>query len=117
MSFWDRLICGLFFVSVGPLLPWMRAISLPWELSDGRWQVYRGSLTVNSRRLDSFLPSPVQMAPWTSQSSVSGSTMVTSPLPFGSTVISHRVLLGLFSRWALRTSPPDTVNAKSLRVL
>ena len=30
---------------------------------------------------------------------------------------SHRMLMGLSTRWALRTSPPDTVNAKSLRAL
>ena len=76
-----------------------------------------GPETVNSSRLKSFLPSTVQIAPSASQSVVAGRTIVTSPLPSGSTVISHRMLLGLSSRWALRTSPPDTVNAKSLRVL
>ena len=36
-----------------------------------------GPLTVNSSRLDSFLPSSVQMAPWASQSSVTGRMIVT----------------------------------------
>ena len=50
-------------------LPCVRALPLPWELSYGRWQVYQpGPAAVNSSRLDSFLPSPVQMAPSAAQS-------------------------------------------------
>ena len=57
-----------FFVSTGPL-PCVRDLPLPWELSYGRWQVYyRGPETVNSSRLDSFRPSPVQTAPSAAQS-------------------------------------------------
>ena len=42
---------------------------VPWELSYGRWQVYCcGPEAVNSSRLDSFRPSPVQMLPWAAQS-------------------------------------------------
>ena len=76
-----------------------------------------GPDTVKLTELDSFLPSAVQMAPSALQSVVAGSSIVTSPLPFGSTVISHQMLLGLSIRCALRTSPPVSVNAKSLRVL
>ena len=87
------------------------------ETSIRRRDYCPGPLTVNSSRVESFLPSPVQIAPSAAQFWVTGRTTVTSPLESGSTVISHRMLLGLSSRWALRTSPPDTVNAKSLRVL
>ena len=67
-----------------------------------------GPATVSSSRLDSFLPSSVQMAPWTPQSSVTGRTMVTSPFESGLTVISQRMLLGLSIRCAFTTSPPVT---------
>ena len=68
------------------------------ETSLLRQTYWPGPDTVKFRELDSFLPSPVQMAPTALQSVVAGSSMVTSPLPFGSTMISHRMLLGLSSR-------------------
>ena len=52
-----------------------------------------GPATVSSNRLESGLPSAVQMAPWLEQSVVTGSTMVTVPLPSGLTVISHLTFL------------------------
>ena len=59
-----------------------------------------GPETVNSFRLDSFLPSLVQMAPWAPQSVVAGSSMVTSPVPCGFTVMRQGMLLG----WSVRCS-------------
>ena len=44
-------------------------------------------MTMNFSGLDSIVPSSVQMAPWTSQSSVTGSSTVTSPLESGLTLI------------------------------
>ena len=46
-----------------------------------------GPATVNSKLLESILPSPVQMAPWSSQSLVTGRTMATFPSASGRTVI------------------------------
>ena len=46
-------------------------------------------------RLDSFLPSPVQMAPWASQSPVTGKTTVTSTLESERTLIHQLMMLGL----------------------
>ena len=76
-----------------------------------------GPGTVSSSRLDSFLPSDVQMAPSASQSSVAGRTTVTPALESGSTCISHLTLLPFSIRTALVTEPPVTVKAWSRRVL
>ena len=57
-----------------------------------------GPLTVNSSVADNGLPSSVQTAPGASQSSVTGSSTVTSPLEAGSTTISQPMLLPLTSR-------------------
>ena len=57
-----------------------------------------GPLTVSSSRLDNGLPSSVQVAPWASQSSVTGSTMIKEPSESGVTWISHPILLGGPSR-------------------
>ena len=54
-----------------------------------------GPDTVKFSELDSFLPSPVQIAPSAAQSVVAGSSMVTSPVPCGFTVMSQGMLLGL----------------------
>ena len=66
---------------------------------------YRVLFTVNALRLDSFLPSAVQIAPMPAQSVVCGSTMVTVALESGKTVICQRRLLGLSRRFALITVP------------
>ena len=71
---------------------------------------------MSSTRSDSVLPSPVQMAPSTSQFMVAGSTMVTALFESGLTVISHLTFLPGSSRRALTTSPPVTVKAWSQRV-
>ena len=84
--------------------------------TNGR-RYWPGPLTVSSSRLDSIRPSPVQMAPWSPQSVVTGRTTVTSALESGSTVIRQRILLGLSSRCAVFTAPPVTVKAWSRRVL
>ena len=76
-----------------------------------------GRGTVISSRLESGLPSPVQMAPVAEQSVVAGSTMVTGPLPSGSILISQRMLLERYTLLAFTTSPPDTVKALSRSVL
>ena len=75
-----------------------------------------GSETVNSFLLDSFLPSPVQIAPLAVQSVVTGRTTVTSASALGVTVICQPVLLPWVSRRALATAPPVTVKAWSRRV-
>ena len=51
------------------------------------------------------------MAPCASQSSVTGSSTVTSPLESGLTTISQPMLLGGLKRRAPVTEPPVTVNA------
>ena len=63
------------------------------------------------------MPSSVQTAPSAVQSSVMGSTMVTSPLEVGLIFICHLVLLGGSSLRAPSTLPPVTVKALSRRVL
>ena len=63
-----------------------------------------GPETVNSSRLESFLPSAVQTAPSASQSVVTGRTMVTSAAESGVTVMVHPMLLPWVSRRALVTS-------------
>ena len=72
---------------------------------------------VSPTRLDSFLLSLVQIAPWAVQSEVMGNTMITSELEAGVTVISQRTLLGAASRRALSTVPPVTVKACSCNVV
>ena len=57
-----------------------------------------GPVMVSSSRLDSILPSSVQIAPSASQSSVTGSTMIKEPSESGVTWISHPILLGGPSR-------------------
>ena len=69
-----------------------------------------GPETVTSNRLDSFLPSLVQMAPWTEQSVVMGNAMVTSAFEDGVTVISHLMFLPASSLRTLNV-PPVTVRA------
>ena len=76
-----------------------------------------GPLTVNSSRLDSFLPPWVQMAPWAPQSVVTGRTTVTPASEPGPTWTSHPILLGGSRRRAPVTEPPCTVKAWSRRVL
>ena len=71
---------------------------------------------MSCRRLDSFLPSPVHIAPSAVQSVVMGSTTVTSALEVGSILISQLMLPGGSSRRAFVTSPPVTVKAWSRRV-
>ena len=74
---------------------------------------------MNSSGLDSIVSSSVQMAPCASQSSVAGSSTVTSALESGLTLISHRMLgvsLSLSSRRAPTTVPLVTVNAWSRSV-
>ena len=66
--------------------------------------------------LDNFRPSPVQMAPVAPQSVVAGSSMVTSPVPCGFTVMSQGMLLGLSVLCALSTDPPVSLKAWSRRV-
>ena len=63
--------------------------------------------TVKFRELDSFLPSRVQMAPWTPQRVVTGCTKVTSALETGRTVIRQEMLLDLSTRCAFSTSRPS----------
>ena len=58
----DLNVCGLFFV-------YSRAVSSPAYPA--------GPLTVSTSSLDSFLPSPVQMAPLSAQSVVTGRVIVT----------------------------------------
>ena len=76
-----------------------------------------GPETVISSRLDSGLPSPVQIAPCALQSVVAGSTMVTSPLESGSTTTSQPMLLSGSRRRAPVTEPPVTVKAWSRMIL
>ena len=76
-----------------------------------------GPLTVSPTRPDSFLPSLVQMAPWTEQSVVMGNAMVTSAFEDGWTVISHLTFLPASSLRALLTEPPVTVRACSCNVV
>ena len=57
-----------------------------------------GPETVSSSRLDSFLPSSVQMDPVSPQSPVAGRVMVTSALESGWTVIRQCMLLGFAIR-------------------
>ena len=76
-----------------------------------------GPATVTSSRLERGLRSWVQIAPWVVQSVVTGSTMVTGPLPSGRTWISQPTLLFGASRRALITSPPVTVKAWSRMIL
>ena len=68
-----------------------------------------GPETVTSNRLDSFLPSLVQMAPCTEQSVVMGNTIVTSAFEDGWTVISHLTFLPASSLRTLGNVPPVTV--------
>ena len=72
---------------------------------------------VSSTRLDSFLPSLVQMAPCAVQSVVMGNTMVTSAFEDGWMVISHRTFLPGSCRRTLFTEPPVTVKPCSWRVV
>ena len=73
-----------------------------------------GPETVNSNLPDSILPSSVQTAPWLAQSVVTGSTMVTVPLPSGCTVISRLTFLPASSRRALVTSHPASPGCHSI---
>ena len=75
-----------------------------------------GPETVKFSELDSFLPSPVQIAPVAPQSVVGGSSIITSPVEVGRTVMRQVMLLGLFVLCALRTSPPVTLKAWVFRV-
>ena len=75
-----------------------------------------GPTTVNSNPLESFLPSRVQMAPWSSQSSVTGRTMLTFPSASGRTVIRQWMSLELSTRRAFFTVPPVTWSAWTFRV-
>ena len=78
---------------------------------------YLGPGTVISCLLESILPSPVQTAPSLSQSSVTGSAMLTAPFESGLTATSHDRLLPCSSRRASVTVPAATVNSWSRRVL
>ena len=64
-----------------------------------------GPETVNSFRLDSFLPSAVQTAPSASQSVVTGRITVTAAAESGVTVMVHPMLLPWVSHRALVTLP------------
>ena len=64
-----------------------------------------GPETVNSFRLDSFLPSTVQTAPSASQSVVTGRITVTAVAESGVSVMVHPMLLPWVSRRALVTLP------------
>ena len=75
-----------------------------------------GPATVAARECESGRPSSVQMAPLAWQSVVSGSVIVTSSLPLGSTVTVHARLLLCCWRLAARTAPPVTANAESRSV-
>ena len=81
------------------------------ELFCRSWLCCSGPLTVSSTLPDSFLPPPVQMAPWAPQSVVGGRTMVTSAPESGSTTICQRRLPGLSRRLAPVTSPSVTLRA------
>ena len=72
---------------------------------------------MSSSRLDSILPSWVQMAPSAAQSVVTGSTMVMVESESGVTFISHLTLPVGSSRRIPEISPPVTVKAWSTRVL
>ena len=71
----------------------------PWTLSDVEWFSLR--------------PSSVQMAPALFQLVVSGSVMLTPPLPSGSTVTVQFWLLPWVFRCAFLMSAPLTLNAWS----
>ena len=70
-----------------------------------------GPGTVTSSRLESGQPSPVQMAPSSSQSTVTGKTTVTSASESGKIVTSQRTLPGGASRPRIGSSAygPATV--------
>ena len=89
------------------------------ENADFIWQIAHppGPETMTSSRLDSFLPSLVQIAPWTVQSEVMGNPMVTSGCDDGWTVISHLTFLPSSSLLTLGNVPPVTVNACSFNVV
>ena len=72
---------------------------------------------VSSTRLDSFLLSPVQIAPWAEQSVVMGNTMVTPASEDGWTVISHSMFFPGSSLRTLGNVPPVNVKACSCNVL
>ena len=67
------------------------------------------------RELDSFLPSPVQMAPSAAQSVVAGSSMVTSPLPCGFISMRQGMLLGLSRSLRLLHGPARHVEGVGLQ--
>ena len=72
---------------------------------------------MNSRELDSFLPSSVQMAPWAPQRVVTGSTTVTSALEPGRTVIRQEMLLGLSCPLRFQHFPVRHVKGVQLQLL
>ena len=86
------------------------------ETSLLRQTYWPGPDTVKLRELDNFRPSPVQMAPVAPQSVVAGSSMVTSPVPCGFTVMRQEMLLGWSVLCALSTDPPVTLKASNFRV-
>ena len=64
-----------------------------------------GPETVNSRGVESFLPSSVQMAPWGSRSPATGKTTVTSTPESERTLIHQLMMLGLSLPCAFLTVP------------
>ena len=89
VSLIPREVRGPVGVPASPVHTWMLLL-VP--------RYWPGPATVNPFLLDSFLPSPVQMAPVALQSVVTGSTMVKEPSESGVTWISHPILLGGSSR-------------------
>ena len=105
--------CMPLFLQLRPVpLPWPGHMCLLFPLPSTGY----GPLTVNTNSLDSIRPSSVQIAPCSSQSSVTGRMIVTAPSVLCLTVIRQRMLLGLSSRCAFFTVPPLTVKAWSRRV-
>ena len=109
--------------SAPPGHPWMRAFFVARKRSGStghRWGYPPGSLTVNSRRLDSGRRSSfVQMAPGSSQSMVAGRMTVTVGVwsPVQPWIPPEYVARVSPAARAFFTVPPVTVNEWSRRVL